>query len=130
MGHTKPPFSVQYAIERQYFSKYRRALTPTAQRYFDKMWGQSEFHLPAMIKTAYPLPIVSVLISMNIEKIKAMDELETRYRDQAARIRKLERMGNEKDIKLLSLEKQLEEIQGNIDEWIEEQWRELFDIQY
>jgi hypothetical protein len=131
MGHTKTPFTWQYAVERQYFSKYRRALQLARdKRLFDQLWGRAEFHIPAAEKAAHPLPIVSVLISMNLEQEKSINQLETRLKQQAARIRKLERLHREKEIKLLSLQKQLDELQTSLEKRLLEQRQELIEIRY
>ena len=131
MGHTKTPFTWQYSVERQYFGKYRRALQLMRDKtLFDRMWGKAEFHIPAAEKAAHPLPIAAILISMNLEQEKSIDQLETRLKMQATRIKKLERHNREKDIKLLSLQKQLDELRDSFEQRLIEQRQELIEIRY
>jgi hypothetical protein len=131
MGHTKTPFTWQYSVERKYFSIYRRALQITRdKRLFDRLWGKAEFHIPAAEKTAHPLPIATILISMNLEQEKSIDLLETRLKKQAVRIKKLENLNREKDIKLLSLQKQINELKETLERRLIEQRQELIEIRY
>ena len=131
MGHTKTPFTWQYSVEKGYFSKYRRALQISRdKRLFDQMWGKAEFHIPAAEKAAHPLPIISVLVSMNLEQEKSIDLLETRLKNQVVRIKKLEHLNREKDIKLISLQKQIDELQTSLEKRLTEQRKELIEIRY
>lgn len=131
MGHTKTPFTWQYSVERQYFSKYRRALQIGRDKgLFDRLWGKAEFHIPAAEKTAHPLPIATILISMNLEQEKSIDLLETRLKKQAARIKKLEGLNREKDVKILSLQQQINELRDTLERRFVEQRQELIEIRY
>lgn len=131
MGHTKAPFTWQYSVERQYFSKYRRALQIAKDKgLFDRMWGKAEFHIPAAEKTAHPLPIATILISMNLEQEKSIDLLETRLKKQAARIKKLEGLNREKDVKILSLQQQINDLRDTLERRFVEQRQELIEIRY
>ena len=57
MGHTKPPFTWQYQIEKGYFSKFRRALLLNEDKcVFDLLWNKAEFHITAAEKASHPLP--------------------------------------------------------------------------
>ena len=77
MGHTLPPFSQQFKIERSMFAEMRRALLLRNDKaHFDEMWNKAEFHVPAAEKAKHPLPITSVLLCINLEQEKSIYRLE------------------------------------------------------
>ena len=90
MGHTVPPFTWQYQTEKGYFSKFRRALLLAEDKgIFDDLWNRAEFHMPAAEKTSHPLPIATVLMMMNLEQQKTIQQLENRIAVQAHKIEQL-----------------------------------------
>ena len=91
MGHTLPPFSQQFKIERALFNEMRRALLRRADKvYFDALWDKAEFHVPAAEKAKHPLPITSILLSMNLEQEKTIAQLAEQAQAQRERMRALE----------------------------------------
>jgi len=91
MGHTLPPFSQQFKLERALFNEMRRALLRRADKvHFDALWDKAEFHVPAAEKAKHPLPITSILLSMNLEQEKTIAQLAEQAQAQRERIRALE----------------------------------------
>ena len=91
MGHTLPPFSQQFKLERSTFSEMRRALLLRDDKaLFDELWNKAEFHVPAAEKAKHPLPITSILLCMNLEQEKAIYHLQGKVLAQNQRIQKLE----------------------------------------
>lgn len=131
MGHTKTPFTWQYSVERGYFSAYRRALLLSRdKRLFDQLWGKSEAHLAAAEFSAHPLAIASILVSMNLEQEKSIDLLETRLKQQADRVKKLEKANQEKEVVLIRLQKQIDELQEMLEKRLSTYREELIEIRY
>lgn len=91
MGHTLPPFSQQFKIERSLFAEMRRALLLRDDKaHFDEMWNKVEFHVPAAEKAKHPLPITSILMCINLEQEKAIFQLEGKLLAQNQHIQRLE----------------------------------------
>ncbi len=91
MGHTLPPFSQQFKLERALFNEMRRALLRRADKlHFDALWDKAEFHVPAAEKAKHPLPTFSILLSMNLEQEKALARLAEQAQAQRERLRALE----------------------------------------
>jgi hypothetical protein len=91
MGHTLPPFSHQFKIERSMFAEMRRALLLRDDKaLFDEMWDKAEFHVPAAEKAKHPLPITSILLCINLEQEKAIFQLNGKLLAQDRRIQQLE----------------------------------------
>lgn len=91
MGHTLPPLSYQFKIERQLFSEMRRALLLRNDKVlFDDMWNKAEFHMPAADKAKHPLPIFSIALCMNLEQEKSIFLLEQKNLQQDQIILQLE----------------------------------------
>ncbi len=91
MGHTLPPFSQQFKLERSTFAEMRRALLLRDDKaLFDELWNKAEFHVPAAEKAKHPLPITSILLCMNLEQEKAIYHLQGKVLAQNQRIQKLE----------------------------------------
>ena len=90
MGHTLPPFSQQFKLERSVFSEMRRALLLRADKaHFDEMWNKAEFHVPAAEKAKHPLPITSILLCINLEQEKAIFQMEGKLLTQNRYIQQL-----------------------------------------
>jgi len=91
LGHTLPPFSQQFKLERSTFAEMRRALLLRDDKaLFDELWNKAEFHVPAAEKAKHPLPITSILLCMNLEQEKAIYHLQGKVLAQNQRIQKLE----------------------------------------
>jgi len=91
MGHTLPPFSQQFKIERSMFAEMRRALLLRNDKaHFDEMWNKAEFHVPAAEKAKHPLPITSVLLCINLEQEKSIYQLESKLLAQNQYIQQID----------------------------------------
>jgi septal ring factor EnvC (AmiA/AmiB activator) len=109
MGHTLPPFSQQFKLERSLFAEMRRALILRDDKaLFDEMWDKAEFHVPAAEKAKHPLPITSVLLCINLEQEKSIYRLEGKLVAQNQHIQQLEE-------KIQSGEAEIARLRGEID---------------
>lgn len=116
MGHTIPPFTWQFRNEKVYFASFRRALLLVEdKRTFDDLWNRAEFHLPAAEMASHPLPVVTILMMMNLEQQKAIQQLEGKVKDQTRRIEQLERFLKKNETQSVSLKGDLETIEAEID---------------
>lgn len=92
MGHTLPPFTWQYRNEKAYFASFRRALLLTDDKHtFDDLWNRAEFHIPAAEMASHPLPIAMILMMMNLEQQKTIQQLENKVKNLEQNIDQLER---------------------------------------
>jgi TolA-binding protein len=116
MGHTIPPFTWQFRNEKVYFASFRRALLLVEdKRTFDDLWNRAEFHLPAAEMASHPLPVATILMMMNLEQQKAIQQLEGKVKDQTRRIEQLERFLKKSETQSVSLKSDLETIEAEID---------------
>jgi hypothetical protein len=116
MGHTIPPFTWQFRNEKVYFASFRRALLLVEdKRTFDDLWNRAEFHLPAAEMASHPLPVATILMMMNLEQQKAIQQLEGKVKDQTRRIEQLERFLKKSETQSVSLKGDLETIEAEID---------------
>jgi TolA-binding protein len=116
MGHTIPPFTWQFRNEKVYFASFRRALLLVEdKRTFDDLWNRAEFHLPAAEMASHPLPVATILMMMNLEQQKAIQQLEGKVKDQTRRIEQLERFLKKNETQSVSLKGDLETIEAEID---------------
>jgi hypothetical protein len=131
MGHTKPPFTWQFKKERGLFSHYRRGLLLSEdKRLFDDMWDKAEFHVPAAEHAAHPLPIATILMSINLEQEKSIYRLETQLAMQAARIKRLEQDIQQKEVRLHHLQKLIEALQDENEQRLYAFRQEMLEIKY
>ena len=116
MGHTLPPFSQQFKLERTLFAEMRRALLLRDDKaFFDDLWNKAEFHVPAAEKAKHPLPITSILLSMNLEQEKASFHLEGRLLDQSQRIQQLEDIVKTSQAQNVLLKGEIESLRWEMD---------------
>ena len=116
MGHTVPPFTWQYQNEKAYFASFRRALLLVEDKHtFDDLWNRAEFHMPAAEMTSHPLPIATILMMMNLEQQKKIQQLESQVKDQAEIIRRLEKSLHESEFRDACLKGQFEALQAEIE---------------
>lgn len=131
MGHTKPPFTWQFKKERGLFSHFQRGLLLSEdRRLFNDMWDKAEFHVPAAEHAAHPLPIVTILLSINLEQEKSIYRLETKLALQAARIKKLEQASQQQEVRLRHLLKQIEALQDETERRLYAFRQEMLEIKY
>ena len=116
MGHTLPPFSHQFKIERSLFAEMRRALLLREDKaHFDEMWNKAEFHVPAAEKAKHPLPITSILMCINLEQEKAIFQLEGKLLAQNQYIQHLETRVEASEAENLVRQREVEALQGEIE---------------
>ena len=131
MGHTLPPFSHQFMIERSMFAEMRRALLLRDDKaHFDEMWNKAEFHVPAAEKAKHPLPITSILMSINLEQEKAIFRLEGKLLAQNQHIQQLEEMIQTGEAKNIRLKRELETQRGEMEAFQKTMRAELLEILY
>jgi len=117
MGHTLPPFSHQFKHERATFSEMRRALLLRDDKaLFDDLWNKAEFYVPAAEKAKHPLPITSILLTMNLEQEKALYQLEGKALVQSERIQQLEAKLKDGETEKVLLKGEIESLRWEIEE--------------
>jgi hypothetical protein len=131
MGHTVPPFTWQYQKEKGYFSKFRRALLLAEdKRTFDDLWNRAEFHMTAAEKTSHPLPIATVLMMMNLEQQKTIQQLENRIAIQAHKIEQLEKALEKSEAQAATLKLELASIEDEVESMLQAFREEMLSIKY
>ncbi|MBC8504716.1 MAG: hypothetical protein ISR58_20060 [Anaerolineales bacterium] len=131
MGHTLPPFSQQFKMERSTFSEMRRALLHRDDKaLFDDMWNKAEFHVPAAEKAKHPLPIFSILLTMNLEQEKAIYLLEGKQVKQEQQITVLENNLRASESEKVLLRGEIESLRWEVDQLKSSIREELLEIIY
>jgi septal ring factor EnvC (AmiA/AmiB activator) len=131
MGHTVPPFTWQYQTEKGYFSKFRRALLLAEDKsIFDDLWNRAEFHMPAAEKASHPLPVATILMMMNLEQQKTIQQLERRMAVQAQKIEQLEKALEKWEGQAASLKLELAGIEEEIEARLSAFREEMLSIKY
>jgi len=131
MGHTLPPFSQQFKMERSTFNEMRRALLHRDDKaLFDDMWNKAEFHVPAAEKAKHPLPIFSILLTMNLEQEKAIYQLEGKLVKQEQQITVLEDKLSASESEGILLRGEIESIRWEVDQLKSSIREELLEILY
>jgi len=131
MGHTVPPFTWQYQKEKMYFNKFRRALLLAEdKRIFDDLWNKAEFHIPAAEKASHPLPISTVLLMMNLEQQKTIQQLENKISAQAQLIERLEKALKKNQAQSIYLTSRLESIETEVEARLQAFRDEMLLIKY
>lgn len=131
MGHTVLPFTWQYRDEKAYFANFRRALLLADDKQtFDDLWNRAEFHLPAAEMASHPLPVATILMMMNLEQQKMIQQLENKVQDQARRIEKLEKSLKKNENQAVSLKGELETIEAEIEARLRAFREEMLAIKY
>jgi septal ring factor EnvC (AmiA/AmiB activator) len=116
MGHTVIPFTWQYRNEKVYFANFRRAqLLVEDKRTFDDLWNRAEFHMPAAEMASHPLPIATILIMMNLEQQKVIQQLENKVNALEQKIEKLEKSLKKSETQSISLKGEIETIEAEIE---------------
>ena len=116
MGHTVLPFTWQFRSEKVYFASFRRALLLIEDKHtFDDLWNRAEFHLPAAEMASHPLPIATILMMMNLEQQKAIQQLENRVKAQMQKIERLEKSLKKSETQSISLKDKLETIEAEVE---------------
>ena len=131
MGHTILPFTWQYRKEKTYFASFRRALLLAEdKRTFDDLWNKAEFHLPAAEIASHPLPVATILMMMNLEQQKTIQQLENRAKAQAHRIERLEKSLKRSQAQSVSLKGELETIEAEIEARLSDFREEMLTIKF
>lgn len=131
MGHTILPFTWQYRKEKTYFASFRRALLLAEdKRTFDDLWNSAEFHLPAAEMASHPLPVATILMMMNLEQQKVIQQLENKVKAQAQIIERLEKSLKKSQTQIISLKGELETIETEIEARLKEFREEMLAIKF
>lgn len=131
MGHTLPPFSQQFKIERALFNEMRRALLRRGDKaHFDALWDKAEFHVPAAEKAKHPLPMFSILLSMNLEQEKALARLNAHIHTQNRRLDELESALADLRAENARLQREIEMLQDEMEHLRKSLRAELLDLLY
>ena len=131
MGHTVLPFTWQFRNEKAYFANFRRALLLAEDKHiFDDLWNRAEFHLPAAEMASHPLPVATILMMMNLEQQKAIQQLENRVKAQAQKIEHLEKSLKKSENQAISLKGELETIEAEIETRLRAFREEILAIKY
>ena len=131
MGHTVFPFTWQFRNEKAYFANFRRALLlADDKQIFDDLWNRAEFHLPAAEMASHPLPVATILMMMNLEQQKAIQQLENRVKAQAQKIERLEKSLKKSENQAISLKGELETIEAEIETRLRAFREEILAIKY
>ena len=131
MGHTLPPFSQQFKLERSMFAEMRRALLLRDDKaLFDDLWNRAEFHVPAAEKAKHPLPIFSILMCMNLEQEKAIFQLEGKVLAQNQRIKKLDEKVETSEAEHMGLKGEIESLRWEIEHLKASMREELIEVMY
>ena len=131
MGHTLPPFSHQFKTERAMFNELKRALLLRDDKaLFDDLWNKAEFHVPAAEKAKHPLPITSILLTMNLEQEKSLYQLESKSLVQNQRIQQLDEKLRASEAEKLMLKGEIETLRWDIEELKSSLREELLELLY
>ena len=131
MGHTLPPFSHQFKSERAMFNELKRALLLRDDKaLFDDLWNKAEFHVPAAEKAKHPLPITSILLTMNLEQEKSIYQLEQRALVGNQRLLQLDEKLRESETEKLMLRGEIETLRWEVEELKTSLRAELLELLY
>jgi hypothetical protein len=131
MGHTLPPFSQQFQIERSMFAEMRRALLLRDDKaHFDEMWNKAEFHVPAAEKAKHPLPITSVLLCINLEQEKSIYQLEGKLLAQNQYIQQIDEKIEACQAENIFLKAEIENLRREMEQLKKSLRAELLEILY
>jgi septal ring factor EnvC (AmiA/AmiB activator) len=131
LGHTILPFTWQFRNEKIYFARFRRALLLAEDKgTFDDLWNRAEFHLPAAEMASHPLPVATILMMMNLEQQKTIQQLENRAKAQAQKVERLEKSLKKSEAQLLSLKGKLAAIEAEIEARLRVFREEMLAIKY
>lgn len=81
MGRTLPPITQQFLIEKEAFSRFRRALRKSDQIVLDELFIAAQQHLAEAAYAANALPMEIFLISMLLEERKEVNRLRIELED-------------------------------------------------
>jgi hypothetical protein len=131
MGHTIPPFTMQFNKERRCFNQMQRGLLlKEDKRLFKELWDAAEFHISACEKAGHPLPMISILVAMNLEQQKSIYRLKEQNRGQNKAINELQSRLKEKEVDNIVLESQIGNLRKELEERLKIFREELLDIKY
>ena len=109
----------------------RRALLQRGDKArFDDLWNKAEFHVPAAEKAKHPLPITSILLTMNLEQEKAIHRLDEKIVDQDHRIRQLEAERQARGMETILLKGEVEGLRWEIEDLRKRLREELLELLY
>jgi len=113
------------------FNELKRALLRRDDKaLFDDLWNKAEFYVPAAEKAKHPLPITSILMTMNLEQEKSLYQLENKTLVQNQRIQQLEAILKDSEAEKLLLKGEIETLRWEIEELKSSLRAELLDLLY
>lgn len=131
MGHTIPPFTMQYKIEKARFAAFRRALLlGEDKRLFADLWDRAEFHVPAAEKASHPLPIATVLMMVALEQEKIIQSNKQRIQTLLKRVAALEKENEKKALQVAYLTDRLNDFERNFEDRLAAFRAEMLEIKY
>ena len=75
MGRTVAPFTYVLNKEKKNLQNFRRALKKEDQQILDELWERARKHIQACSFSSFPLPMEGILLSMCIELMKEIKQL-------------------------------------------------------
>lgn len=75
MGRTLPSITQQFMVEKEAFSRFRRALRRSDQLVLDELFNSAQLHLAEAAYAANALPMEIFLLSMLLEQNKEIKRL-------------------------------------------------------
>jgi len=113
------------------FNELKRALLLRDDKaIFDDLWNKAEFHVPAAEKAKHPLPITSILLTMNLEQEKSLYQLESKSLVQNQRIQQLDEKLRASEAEKLMLKGEIETLRWDIEELKSSLREELLELLY
>jgi hypothetical protein len=131
LGHTILPFTWQFRNEKGYFARFRRALLLAEDKgIFDDLWNRAEFHIPAAEMASHPLPVATILMMMNLEQHKMIQQLENKVKNQAHRLEQMEKSLKKGQAQVITLKGEMETIEAEVEARLKAFREEMLAIKY
>ena len=90
MGRTNPTFRDRLAALQDRWKRYRRGLRHENQPRFDRLWNYATKHADSGGLLNHETPILPVLMGMNVEQERRLDELEAEVEALRTRLAEIE----------------------------------------
>ncbi|MBL7164738.1 MAG: hypothetical protein ISS57_19290 [Anaerolineales bacterium] len=113
------------------FNELKRALLLRDDKaLFDDLWNKAEFHVPAAEKAKHPLPITSILLTMNLEQEKSLYQLEQKVLVGNQRLQQLDEKLRASEAEKMLLKGEIETLRWEMDQLQTGLREELLEILY
>lgn len=124
MGHTKPPFTMQYEAELAYFRLFRRGLLRKRDKFlYDRMWQKAETFITPAEYAGHPLPGITILLMINLGQEIMIGNLEQQIDDQSIEINNLRSV-------IERLEERIFDIENGVDKRLAALRDEMMSLKY